>query len=278
MAKTKVESTIKIKKQKGKKRYKVLNIVSILMFLLLWQIFSAMNETAQWMNPKFLPGPVNIIQTAVEYIEKGTLFTHILASLRRVLIGFLGGTILAVIVGYVCCSNKVVANIVDPIFNFIGPIPAYAFMPLFVIWFGIGELPKYIMIGYVAFFPMLSYTREGINNIDPVLIRMAMSLGASSWQIFYKITIKAALPTVIAGMKTSLALIFSGLVVAEMMGSATGLGYIIVDSKNYFRVSDMFMSMFLIAALYLLIYFVISFIEGRMFKWKKTGIGGVVDN
>ncbi len=276
MARIKEENSIK--KKKSEKRYKVLNVVSIVMFLVIWQICSTMNETAQWMNPNFLPGPINILQTAAEYIQKGTLLAHIFASLRRVLIGFLGGTLLAVVVGYICCSNKAVSNIVDPIFNFIGPIPAYAFMPLFIIWFGIGELPKYIMIGYVTFFPMLSYTREGFNNIEPALIRMALSLGASPWQIFYKITIKAALPTVIAGMKTSLALIFSGLVVAEMMGSATGLGYIIVDSKNYFRVSDMFMSMFLIAALYLVIYFFISFIENRLFKWKKTGIGAAVDN
>lgn len=275
MAKVKEETPIT--KKKREKRYRVLNVASIITFLVVWQIFSILNKSAEWMNPKFLPGPVEIIQTAIEYMQKGTLLTHILASLRRVLIGFLGGTILSVIVGYICCSSKVLSNIVDPIFNFIGPIPAYAFMPLFVIWFGIGEVPKYIMIGYVTFFPMLSYTREGINNIDPSLIRMAMSLGASPLQIFRKITIKAAMPTIISGMKTSLALVFSGLVVAEMMGSATGLGYIIVDSKNYFRVSDMFMAMFLIAALYLIIFFVINFVESKLFKWKKTGIDVAVD-
>lgn len=275
MARVKEETPIT--KKKREKRYRVLNAASIITFLVVWQIFSILNKSAEWMNPKFLPGPVEIIQTAIEYMQKGTLLTHILASLRRVLIGFLGGTILAVIVGYICCSSKVLSNIVDPIFNFIGPIPAYAFMPLFVIWFGIGEVPKYIMIGYVTFFPMLSYTREGINNIDPSLIRMAMSLGASPLQIFRKITIKAAMPTIISGMKTSLALVFSGLVVAEMMGSATGLGYIIVDSKNYFRVSDMFMAMFLIAALYLIIFFVINFVESKLFKWKKTGIDVAVD-
>lgn len=275
MARVKEETPIT--KKKREKRYRVLNVASIITFLVVWQIFSILNKSAEWMNPKFLPGPVEIIQTAIEYMQKGTLLTHILASLRRVLIGFLGGTILAVIVGYICCSSKVLSNIVDPIFNFIGPIPAYAFMPLFVIWFGIGEVPKYIMIGYVTFFPMLSYTREGINNIDPSLIRMAMSLGASPLQIFRKITIKAAMPTIISGMKTSLALVFSGLVVAEMMGSATGLGYIIVDSKNYFRVSDMFMAMFLIAALYLIIFFVINFVESKLFKWKKTGIDVAVD-
>ena len=275
MARVKEETPIT--KKKSEKRYRVLNVASIITFLVVWQIFSILNKSAEWMNPKFLPGPVEIIQTAIEYMQKGTLLTHILASLRRVLIGFLGGTILAVIVGYICCSSKVLSNIVDPIFNFIGPIPAYAFMPLFVIWFGIGEVPKYIMIGYVTFFPMLSYTREGINNIDPSLIRMAMSLGASPLQIFRKITIKAAMPTIISGMKTSLALVFSGLVVAEMMGSATGLGYIIVDSKNYFRVSDMFMAMFLIAALYLIIFFVINFVESKLFKWKKTGIDVAVD-
>ena len=79
-----------------------------------------------------------------------------------------------------------------------------------------------------------------------------MSLGANQWQIFKRITFNAAFPSIISGMKTSLALVFSGLVVAEMMGSDIGLGYIIVDSKNWFRVSDMFMAMFLIAAEYLL--------------------------
>ncbi len=79
-------------------------------------------------------------------------------------------------------------------------------------------------------------------------------------------------------MKTSLALAFSGLVVAEMMGSDIGLGYIIVDSKNWFRVSDMFMAMFLIAAEYIVIYFILSFLEKKLFKWKKTGISAVVEN
>lgn len=264
-------------KKKKELKYRVLNIASIVIFFIFWQIMSWENVSAEWMNPKFLPGPVDIIHTMISYFQKGTLFTHILASLKRVMVGFLGGTVLAVIVGYICCRSKVVANIVDPIFNFLGPIPAYAFMPLFVIWFGIGEAPKYLMIGYVSFFPMLSYTREGINNIDPVLIRAAMSLGANQLQIFERITFKAAFPTIISGMKTSLALVFSGLVVAEMMGSATGLGYIIVDSKNYFRVSDMFMSMFLIAALYLLIFSILTTIERRLFKWKKSGIGSAID-
>ena len=136
-------------KKKGKERkYMVLNIVSIVSFLVIWQVASILNQSYEWMNSKFLPGSIDIMQTVVSYIQKGTLAGHILASLRRVLIGFLGGTIVAVIVGYICCSSKVISNIVDPIFNFIGPIPAYAFMPLFIIWFGISEAPKYIMIGY----------------------------------------------------------------------------------------------------------------------------------
>ena len=95
-----------------------------------------------------------------------------------------------------------------------------------------------------------------------------MSLGANQWQIFKRITFKAAFPNPS----------FSGLVVAEMMGSDIGLGYIIVDSKNWFRVSDMFIAMFLIAAEYLVIYFLLSFLEKKLFKWKKTGISAVVEN
>lgn len=267
-----------MKKMKEKK-YVILNVASIIVFLVLWQLFSMYNEQAQIMNPKYLPGPISVVQTVFEYIfDKGTLFQHIWASLYRILGGFLLGSVVAVIIGYISSKSKIFANIFDPIFNIFGPIPAYAFMPLFIIWFGIGELPKFLMIAYVTFFPMLSYTREGINSINPVLIRAAMSLGANQWQIFKRVTFKAAFPSIISGMKTSLALAFSGLVVAEMMGSDLGLGYIIVDSKNWFRVSDMFMAMFLIAAEYLIIYFILSYIEKKLFKWKKTGISAVVEN
>lgn len=196
-------------KKLKEKKYVLLNIMSIVAFLLFWQGFSIYNQTAEIMNPKYLPGPIEVVQTVIEYIfDKGTLFQHIWTSLYRILGGFLLGSVVAVAVGYICSKSKIISNILDPIFNIFGPIPAYAFMPLFIIWFGIGELPKFLMIAYVTFFPMLSYTREGINSINPVLIRAAMSLGANQWQIFKRITFKAAFPSIISGMKTSLHLHF----------------------------------------------------------------------
>lgn len=259
------------------RKYAIIRIISVLVVLIVWQAYSTYNKSVLIMNPAFLPAPTDIFQTALKYWNEGRLIPNIWVSFVRVMKGFTIGTILAVIIGYFMAKNPVFENIIDPIFSLLGSIPAYAFMPLFIIWFGVGEDAKTILIAYSTCMPVLTYTVQGVKSVDPLLIRSAKSLGADNGQVFRKVVMKTALPFIITGMKVSLALSFGALIVAEMMGADSGLGFIIVDSRNWFRVSDMFLSMVLIGLMYIIMQSVLTFIESKCFKWKKSGLSDAVE-
>lgn len=260
------------------KRNKWYKILSLIVFFIIWETGSRVNFYEGWFNPIFLPSPTLIIETGYDYMQKGILFKHIGISLYRMLSGFVIGTIIAVIIGSLIANFKWLDNIIMPIVNMFGPIPVLAFLPMFLIWFGIGEGSKITLIAYTTFIAMLPYVTDGIKNTDPLLIRSAISLGASKVQVFTKVILNSAMPNIFTGMKACLGLGFSSLVVAEMMGASSGLGYIIVDAKNWFKMSDMFLSAILIGILYTLFFCVLTLIENFLFKWKKDGMTSAIES
>lgn len=253
----------------------VVRVISIIVFLVAWYGFSKVNSITKWMNPVFLPGPVDVFRTMLDYLHKGTLFKHIDASIIRIFKGYFVGVALAIIVGYFMAKIQFLNDILDPILGIFGSIPPYAFCPLFIIWFGIGEASKIFLISYTTLLPMIGYVVQGVKSVDMLLIRSAKSLGANELQVFFRILAPSALPFVLNGMKVCLGLTFSALIVAEMMGASTGLGYIIVNARNWFLVSDMFLSLALIALIYTIIKQIICFVESRLLKWKKSGMDAI---
>lgn len=259
------------------RRNKWYKVASLIAFFIIWEAFSRVNIYKELFNPVFLPSPTLIMETAYKYIQEGILFKHIGISLYRMLSGFIIGTTIAIVLGALIANFKLLENIMMPIINMFGPIPVLAFLPMFLIWFGIGENSKITLITYTTFISMLPYVTDGIKNTDPLLIRSAASLGASKYQIFIKVILNSAMPNIFAGMKACLGLAFSSLVVAEMMGASSGLGYIIVDAKNWFKMADMFMSAILIGILYTIFYSALTIIESFLFKWKRDGISSAVE-
>lgn len=253
-------------------------IFSLLFFFGLWQLISYLNSLNEWFNPVFLPSPAMVIETAYDYIIDGTLIGHIGMSFYRMIVGFVIGVVIAVALGILIATKRGFDNIFSPILNLVGPIPVFAFLPMFLIWFGIGESSKIALIAYATFVPLITYVIDGIKNTDPVLIRSARSLGATPFQVFTKVIFKSAMPHIFAGMKISLALTFSALVVAEMMGASEGLGYIIVNAKNWFKMADMFLAATLIGLEYTFFYGILTLIEKRLFRWKKVGMSKAVEN
>ena len=253
-------------------------IFSLLFFFGLWQLISYLNSLNEWFNPVFLPSPAMVIETAYDYIIDGTLRGHIGMSFYRMIVGFVIGVVIAVALGILIATKRDFDNIFSPILNLVGPIPVFAFLPMFLIWFGIGESSKIALIAYATFVPLITYVIDGIKNTDPVLIRSARSLGATPFQVFTKVIFKSVMPHIFAGMKISLALTFSALVVAEMMGASEGLGYIIVNAKNWFKMADMFLAATLIGLEYTFFYGILTLIEKRLFRWKKVGMSKAVEN
>ena len=262
---------------KRKRRYNstAVRIGSIIAFVVIWQLFSFYNEKAELMNPVFLPGPIDVFRTMLEYLEDGTLFKHVSASLIRIFKGYFLGISIAILLGYFMAKIRILNDVLDPVLGIFGSIPPYAFCPLFIIWFGIGEVSKVFLITYTTLLPMIGYVVQGVRSVVPLLIRSAKSLGGSELQVFFRVLVPSALPFVLNGMKVCLGLTFSALIVAEMMGASTGLGYIIVNARNWFLVSDMFLSLVLIALIYTIIKQIICLLEAKFLKWKKSGMDAI---
>jgi len=252
-------------------------ILSLFCFFCIWELVAYLNAQSSWFNPAFLPSPVTVLETGYQYLLNGTLFLHIGISFYRMIVGFVIGVIVALIFGILIAMSRGANNILSPVFNMVGPIPVFAFLPIFMIWFGIGEGSKIALIAYATFIPMLMYIENGIRDTDPLLIRSAKSLGATDRQIFTKVILNSAMPTIFDGMKMSLALTFSALVVAEMMGADKGLGYIIVNAKNWFKMADMFLAATLIGLEYTVFYAFLSILEKKLFRWKNVNGGKAVE-
>lgn len=262
------------KRARADRYYKAL---SLFLFFCIWEFISYLNAQNGWFNPVFLPSPVTVIETAYDYILDGSLFVHIGVSFYRMITGFVLGVAAALVIGILVAMSRDVDNILSPVLNMIGPIPVFAFLPMFLIWFGIGEASKIALIAYSTFVPMMIYIVNGIKETDPLLIRSAKSLGATDYQVFTKVILNSALPKIFEGMKISLALTFSALVVAEMMGASSGLGFIIVNAKNWFKMADMFLAATLIGLEYTVFYAFLSLVEKRLFRWRDAGGGKAVE-
>ncbi|MBO2537669.1 ABC transporter permease [Rummeliibacillus suwonensis] len=252
-----------------------LSWVPIVTVIALWELFARYNLQAEMFNPKFLPPPSIIVAQMWELVQTGILVKSIVASTIRVFIGSMIGIALGVSVALLIGSNRVVAYWMSPILNVLGPIPALAILPLFIIWFGIGELPKIILIAWTVFFPVLTNTLDGLKSVNSTLIRSAMSLGASHFQIFKRVITPSILPNVLAGCQISLGLAFSALVVSEMLGATSGLGYIIVDARNYFKIENMYVAIIVIGLEYSLFSIFFKWIERKLLSWRKNGLSAV---
>ncbi|MGI8387414.1 ABC transporter permease [Robertmurraya sp. P23] len=263
---------------KVKKRQKpVKSYIPILAFFLLWETFSRVNITLELMNPKFLPPPTMVLVRAWEMIQTGILLESLLSSTLRVLIGFLIGGVLGVAMALLIGKSKRVDDWITPVLNMLGPIPALAILPLFIIWFGIGEVPKITLIAWTVFFPVLTNTVDGIKSVNSTLIRSALSLGANEKQIYRKVVLPSVLPNILAGCQISLGLAFGALVVSEMMGATSGLGYIIVDARNYFKLSDMYVSIIAIGIEYSLFSVMLKIVDKKMLTWRRGGFSQAVE-
>jgi ABC-type nitrate/sulfonate/bicarbonate transport system permease component len=253
------------------------NFLPTILFFVLWQVFAEINQAAKFFNPHFFPSLTMLIANGWDMAKTGIITESIYSSTRRVILGFIFGSAFAVVIGVFMSKFREVERWLSPMLNLVGPIPSLALLPLFIIWFGIGEFPKVLLISWTTFIPVLVYTLDGFKNVPSTLIRSALSLGASQRQIFLRVMVPSAFPNFLVGAQVSLGLSFSALIVSEMMGAKSGLGYIIVDARNYFKIDNMFVAIILIGLEYSLISHLLKLVERRVMSWRKGGIHDAVE-
>ncbi|CCQ97044.1 Nitrate/sulfonate/bicarbonate ABC transporter permease [[Clostridium] ultunense Esp] len=274
------ETTVNVDKKTFRriKRWKdSVGLLPIVVLLLFWEIVSTLNESFEYFNPIFLPAPSDIVKEMWYLGQTGIITESIVASTIRILLGFFIGLVLAVIVGVLMSKYRQVEYWLSPVLNLLGPIPALALLPIFIIWFGIGEMPKVLLIAWTTFIPVLTNTLDGLKSVNPTLIRSALSLGANERHIFFKVIFPSAIPSIFVGAQISLGLGFSSLIVSEMMGAKSGLGYIIVDARNYFKMSNMFVAIVLIGLEFSIFSYALKLLERRWVSWRKNGVRSAIE-
>lgn len=221
-------------------------------------------------NPVLLPSPGEVIVALGASLEDGSLWEHIWASMARVLNGFFLGFVLAVPIGVLMGNFLVAYRLIDPIIEFLRPIPPIAMIPLAILWFGIGEASKVFIIAYGAFFPILVNTIAGFAEVDQTLIRAARTLGASRFEIFRDVILRSAVPFIVVGARLGMGMAFIVLVAAELIASSEGLGYLINDARYNFRTDIVFLGMVVIGILGILLNKILVMTERRLLRWREA--------
>ena len=217
-------------------------IVAFLLLLALWQ--GVIEITG--VKTSLLPGPLDVLAALTDVVESGVLFEHELASLFRVAMGFLLATIFAVPLGLLMGTRKFLHITLDPILQGIRTISPISWIPLAILWFGIGDKPAIFIIFITAFFPILLSTALSIRHVDPLLLRVGTNFGATQKQLLFKIILPAVTPYIVIGLKISLGVSWIIVVAAEMVGMSSGLGYMILDARNFLRTDLIIAGMFVI--------------------------------
>lgn len=258
----------KIKRENVK--YALLSILGIFIFLLIWQLaveFGLVNETR-------LPKPTTILQTLGYKIynqapDGNTLGIDILASLQVALTGFLTAMVIGIPLGLFMGWWEYADRFIRPIFELVRPVPPIAWIPLVVVWMGIGLKAKAMIIFFTAFVPCVINSYTGIKLTNKTLINVSRTFGASNVEIFWKVGIPSALPMVFAGIRVALGNSWSTLVAAEMLAASAGLGYMIQIGRTIARPDIVIAGMVTIGAIGAVLSGILSYVEQHALRWQS---------
>ncbi|WP_323127657.1 taurine ABC transporter permease TauC [Acinetobacter pollinis] len=224
---------------KKNEKWKMLavSLLSVGLVLLIWFIITAL----QWVSPLFLPSPQAVFHKFIEVSQQGvmkaTLWQHLASSMSRVLIALFAAIIVGVPIGLWMGLNKWARAVIDPLVELLRPIPPLAYLPLLVIWFGIGETTKILLIFFSILAPVIISSTHGVLSYQINRERAALSLGASKSQIFWHVILPTALPHIITGIRIGLGVGWSTLVAAELVAADRGIGFM-VQSAAQFLITD----------------------------------------
>ncbi|MBP2080060.1 ABC transporter permease [Oceanobacillus polygoni] len=255
-------------KKRTKKKFNVEHLLlgSIIpaFLIIAWEIFSRLGVFPSYM----LPSPSVVLGTIIGLGQDGTLAGHIGITTYRVFAGFILGTIAAVILGSFVGFYQKAERLLDPMIQAFRSIPSLAWVPLFILWMGIGETSKITMISVGVFFPVYLNIISGIIGVDRKLIEVGSINGLNAFQLVRRIILPASLPSFLTGLRSGLGLGWMFVVAAELMGASQGLGYLLVLGQNTLSPETILASIILFAAIGKLSDWLLKIIETRALHWQ----------
>jgi ABC-type nitrate/sulfonate/bicarbonate transport system permease component len=243
-----------------------LSLASLTVGIALWWLAGATGLA----EPTLLPPPQEVAQTLARMVGDLSLFRHMGITLGRALAGFLVAVAVALPLGVAMALSRTVRDLLEPLIELVRPIPPLAAIPLAILWFGIGELTKVLLIALAAFFPIIVNTMAGFSAVQPVHVQAAQSLGAGRWQVLWFVVARAALPDLVVGLRLGLGLSFLQLVAAELIASSSGLGWLIWDARFHFLGDRILVGMIGIGVLGYLLNRAALGLERRIVRWQPV--------
>src|SRR5258705_7262670 len=245
-------------------RDRIINIVSPLALLLLWELA----VRAGLVDARFFPEPSRILGRLVGLAQSGELWTNTWASLQRLFWGALFGMVPALVLGLLVGLYRPVRAIVEPLVAATYPVPKSAILPLILLIFGLGEASKGAMVALGVFYPMIINTTAGVLEIDRIYLDVGRNFGAGRWQTFRTIALPGAAPLIMAGVKLGAGLGLVLIAIAEMIGAQSGIGYMIWNAWQLMAVDTMFVGLVVIALLGFAFSWALDELERRLLPWK----------
>ncbi|WP_371441668.1 ABC transporter permease, partial [Dietzia sp. HMSC21D01] len=236
--------------------------LSPILLIVVWQIAGATGILPE----RILPAPQLIAESAIELLRSGELVDALAVSSVRVAQGFALGAVAGLVLGVIVGTSRYADAILDPPLQMLRALPHLGLIPLFILWFGIGEAPKVLLIALGVVFPIYLNTASGLRQIDPKLRDMATVFGFSRRQRLTEVILPSIAPQVLVGVRQSLAIAWLTLIVAEQLNATTGLGYLIMNARDYFRIDVIIVGLVVYALLGILTDALVRVAEARALR------------
>ena len=255
----------------GRRRGRALRLVSPLAVLVIWQLVSELGLV----SAQKLPPPTQVWSTVVTLVTTsspayGTLQGALAVSLERVAIGFAVGGTIGLLLALLAGLSRIGENAVDPLMQMLRTLPLFGLIPVFIVWFGIGEGPKIILIAIGAAIPLYLNAFAGIRNVDAKLGELARVLHLSRRELVTQIVLPGAMPQILVGLRQSLGVAWLALVVAEQVNANAGLGFMISQATQFLRNDVIIVALLVYCVLGLTTDWLVRMLERKALRWRRS--------
>jgi NitT/TauT family transport system permease protein len=240
--------------------------IAIIVFLALWELVPRLGIV----DSAFLPAFSSVIKTGIEFALKGQLWPHVEVSILRALGGFALGVVTGVPAGIILGWYPAIERYFNPLLQLLRQINPVSLLPVFLLFFGLGYFTKIAIIYWVVVWPILLGAMSGVRYVDPALIKYGRSLALTDWQLFTRIVVPSSIPSIITGMRLAVTYSFLMLVVSEMVGANSGLGYLVVNSQYLMSIDLLYVGVIILALLGIIANYLLVRLERSLTSWNVS--------
>lgn len=241
-------------------------LVVPLLVLILWEVANRL----AWVKPVFLPPPATVLTTLYDLIINGQFLADFTVSIITVLKGFIWGGMFGLLLGTAAGLSKVVERLFGPILNGIRQVPAIAWLPLIIMWVGIGDTGKVVVIGKSVFFPVFLNTLQGIRNVSREYLEVGRVYEFTRFQMLRRVVFPAAMPAIFVGIRFGAGLAWAMIVAAEMLSGRKGLGFLLLQAQDLLMTDQVFVVIVVIGLVGYLIDLFLRQTEKRLLRWQRA--------